>query len=371
MTATVAVIGGGYGGVTAAQALDEDVDVILIEPKDAFVHNVASLRAVVDPTWAPWIFFPYDGLLKRGKVVRDRAVSVEPNGVRTMGGQWIPADYIVIATGTSYPFPAKVYNEHAEVGIMRYQRTSESLSRASRVMLLGAGPVGLELAGEIKSVWPDKHVTILDPADEILSGGFIRGFDPAIAAELRAELRRQVDELGIELILGDSLRYEPPTQTGVTSGFAAGTWHGRSLTADIWFQCYGRKPVSRVLSPTFAGAWRSDGYLTVTADLRLAGQPNVFAIGDVTRTRALDTAVAAMDQGEFVAQQIKTLIGGGAAVPYEPTQPLFLIPLGVGYGASYSPDAGILDAETTTAFKGNDLFLAKYCEIFGVPNPME
>ena len=53
------------------------------------------------------VVLPYDGLLKRGRVVRDRAVSVEPDGVRTMGGEWIPADYVVVATGTSYSFPAR------------------------------------------------------------------------------------------------------------------------------------------------------------------------------------------------------------------------------------------------------------------------
>ena len=45
---TVAVIGGGYGGFNAAKALDEFVDVLLVEPRDAFVHNVAALRALQD-----------------------------------------------------------------------------------------------------------------------------------------------------------------------------------------------------------------------------------------------------------------------------------------------------------------------------------
>ena len=36
---TVVVIGGGYGGVNVAKALDADVDVVLVEPKDAFVRR--------------------------------------------------------------------------------------------------------------------------------------------------------------------------------------------------------------------------------------------------------------------------------------------------------------------------------------------
>jgi 2-polyprenyl-6-methoxyphenol hydroxylase-like FAD-dependent oxidoreductase len=43
----VAVIGGGYGGFAVAKGLDEFADVTLVEPRDAFVHNVAALRALV------------------------------------------------------------------------------------------------------------------------------------------------------------------------------------------------------------------------------------------------------------------------------------------------------------------------------------
>ena len=43
---TVVVIGGGYGGVNVAKALDEVADVTLVEPKDAFFHNVAALTRV-------------------------------------------------------------------------------------------------------------------------------------------------------------------------------------------------------------------------------------------------------------------------------------------------------------------------------------
>ncbi|HEY1179135.1 MAG TPA: hypothetical protein VGF17_23520, partial [Phytomonospora sp.] len=63
MSATVVVIGGGYGGTALAKALDEHADVFLVDPKDAFVHSAGALRALVDPDWAPNMFFPYDTLL--------------------------------------------------------------------------------------------------------------------------------------------------------------------------------------------------------------------------------------------------------------------------------------------------------------------
>ena len=45
----VVIIGGGYGGINVARQLDDVTRDVLVEPKDAFVHNVAALRALVNP----------------------------------------------------------------------------------------------------------------------------------------------------------------------------------------------------------------------------------------------------------------------------------------------------------------------------------
>ena len=93
--------------INVAKSLDDVADVVLVEPKDAFVHNVAALRALADPAWLPRIYLPYDRLLARGRVVRDRAAKVEPGRVTLASGEELDADYIVLATGSAYPFPAK------------------------------------------------------------------------------------------------------------------------------------------------------------------------------------------------------------------------------------------------------------------------
>src|SRR3954463_12553178 len=104
---TVAVIGGGYGGTIAARQLDDVADVVLVEPRDAFVHNIGALRAVVDPAFAPRIFLPYNRLLGNGRAVRAREGQVTAERDEPGSGDESRPDFVVLATGSSYPFPAK------------------------------------------------------------------------------------------------------------------------------------------------------------------------------------------------------------------------------------------------------------------------
>ena len=63
MAVSVVIIGGGYGGISLAKSLDDVVDVVLVDPKDSFVHSVAALRSLVSKEWAERMFFRYEGLL--------------------------------------------------------------------------------------------------------------------------------------------------------------------------------------------------------------------------------------------------------------------------------------------------------------------
>jgi hypothetical protein len=85
------------------------------------------------------------------------------------------------------------------------------ITLAHRVLLVGAGPVGIELAGEIRHVWPEKSIALLGVNDDSLGGPY--------KPELRAELRRQLIEARVELILGSPLRQAPPTQPGELGKF--------------------------------------------------------------------------------------------------------------------------------------------------------
>ncbi|MDA0563315.1 FAD-dependent oxidoreductase [Streptomonospora sp. S1-112] len=359
MPSTVAVVGGGYGGIGAARELDAAADVVLIEPRDTFVHHVAALRGLVDPAWVDRIFLPYDRLLERGRVVRDRAAAVDPGGVVLGSGERIDADFVVLATGASYPFPAKFAEADSAEAKARLRDAHAELAAADAVLLLGAGPVGLEFAGEIKAAWPGTAVTVVDPADDILAGAF--------PEEFRAEVRRQLADLGVELVLGTALTAEPATPPGKTAPLTAATESGRAISADIWFRCHGVAPATDyAFDGGLAAARQVGGGLQVTADLRLPGHGTVFAIGDVTALPEAKTARNASAQARAAAAGVRALIEGREPAPYEPMPPGIMLPLGPARGAGFSPATGVLDAATTAQFKGSEMMVGHYRELLGL-----
>src|SRR4030088_3396691 len=358
----VVVVGGGYGGTAVAKALDETSDVVLVEPRDAFMHNIAALRALVDPSWLPRIFVSYARLLTNGRVLRDRAVVVDPHRVVTASGEEISADYVVLATGSKYPFPAKtdlVDTHHAQEQVRRAHR---ALAQADRVLLMGAGPVGIELAGEIRHVWPEKSIVLLDVADEILGGPY--------RPELKAELRRQLIEARVELILGSPLHQAPPTQPGELGPFTVTTEAGTEVVADIWFRCYGVVPNSDYLGDALLPARRADGFIEVGPTLQVTGQTTVFVIGDVS-TADSKMAGFAGRQAIIVADNINALAQGRSDLAhYKSWGVAIAVPIGPNGGAGQVPGGGEIAGRGDNAQrKGREMGVERLRERFGLAVP--
>jgi len=363
MSRTVVVVGGGYGGAGAAKALDAEADVVLVDSRDAFVNAAASLRSVAQPDFAPNMFFPFDALLERGRFVRGRVVSADPEGVTLDTGERLGADYIVLATGSNYAYPAKPNPSvtSAAQAIDDLRVTHKEVLGSERVLILGAGPVGLELGGEIKEVWPEKHVTIVDPAPELLPG-----FLPSV----REDLQRQLAEKGIEVRLGTSLTALPPTGPGRSGSFTVGTTAGDEITADIWFRAFGVQVNSDYLADGKLVARTERGTVAVTEHLRVDGHEHVYALGDITDLAEAKMAGYAMQHAEIVAQNILAQIRGEQpAGTYAPApDPMILLPLGPtgGVGQLPMPDGTTgVGPDTVSQYKGTDLFTGKFLGMFG------
>jgi len=355
---SVVVLGGGYAGFQTAKALDDVADVTLVDPSDAFLHNVAAWRALVEPTWIDRIFFPLNQLLHNGRFVRDRAVAVEGRQVTLESGTVLDPDYLVLATGSSYPFPAKSAEADQQRAQAALTAAHDALTGAERVLIVGAGPSGLELAGEIKAFSPEKTVTVVDVASDILTGPFDQ--------ELREELRRQLDKLGVQLLLGSPLTAFPDAPPASLAPVDVTTGSGDRITADIWFRAFGVTPATGYLRGELAAVRDERGYVRVDKELRVEGADGVYALGDIS-TADRDTAGAASRQAEVVAANIRAAVTGeGEPTTYEPLPPMIVVPLGPDGGASQLPD-GIAGAEPTSQIKGRSLFVDRYAGAFDAP----
>ncbi|MEV4629277.1 FAD-dependent oxidoreductase [Micromonospora sp. NPDC049523] len=357
---SVAVLGGGYAGFKVAKALDDVADVTLVDPSDAFLHNVASWRALVEPEWVERIFLPYSRLLHHGRFVRDRAAAVEGRQVTLASGERLEPDYLILATGSSYPFPAKSDETESTTAQAKFRDAHQELRGAQRVLLVGAGPSGLELAGEIKSSFPEKQVTLVDSGPDILPGRF----DQA----LRDELRAQLDKLGVELKLGSRLNALPGIAPATAGPVSATTVDGEELTADIWYRCFGVGLQTDYLHGALAEARNEQGYVRVDGQLRVTGQERVFAIGDISDADA-NMAGMATRQAELVAANLRTLITGeGEITTYEPAGVMIAVPLGPEGGAGQLPwIEGIAGAEAISGIKGRAMLVEMYSAQFDAP----
>jgi apoptosis-inducing factor 2 len=353
---SVVVLGGGYAGMKVAKTVDDVADVTLVDPSDAFLHNVASWRALVEPSWVDRIFLPYDRLLHRGTVLRDRAVAVDGRTVTLASGATLRPDYLVLATGSAYPFPAKTPENDAAGARAAIAAAHTELVGAARVLLVGAGPAGLELAGEIKHFFPDKQVTIVDIAPDILSGPYDQ--------ELRDELRRQLDKLGVTLLLGSPLRELPGTPAATAGPVSVATTAGDQVTADIWFRCFGVAPATDFVPVSLLD---ETGRVRVDEWLRVPGVDGVYALGDAADADR-PTAGAAGRQADVVAASLRARITGqGEEGTYEAPPVAVLVPLGPEAGAGQLPGAGIIGPEKASEIKGRTMLLDWYEVMFDAP----
>jgi len=191
----------------------------------------------------------------------------------------------------------------------------------------GAGPSGLELAGEIKAGFPEKQVTIADAAGDVLAGPY----DQA----LRDELRRQLAAMGVALELGVKLGALPQAPPASAAAISITVEGGGTLEADIWFRCFGVSPQTGYLRGALADAVDERGYLRVDEQLRAAD--GVFAIGDIAAGDR-DMAGIAGAQARVVAANLRAAITGqGEREVYQPFPPLIAVPLGPEGGAGQLP----------------------------------
>ena len=194
-------------------------------------------------------------------------------------------------------------------------------------------------------------------ADDILGNRF--------SNELRDELRRQLEEVDVDLVLGSALREGvPPTAPGELATFTVTTLSGRAITADIWFRCFGVTPVSDYLCGALASARTPEGFVEVDPHLRVLGQRNVFALGDVSTADAKMAGFAGRQAAVVASNVTAAISGSGELQTYESLGPVIAITIGPEGGAGQFPGQdGIAGPEVVAQAKGRTMMVDRYAEI--------
>ncbi len=330
----VAIIGGGFGGLSAAKALARtNADVILIDRKNhhtfqPLLYQVAT--AVLSPGE---IASPIRRILHRFENIE--VVLGEVDGFDTSDktihledGTKVPYDYLIVAAGARHSYFGHDNWEAAAPGLKTIE---DALEMRRRILLafefaerqayltgthdpitfvvVGAGPTGVELAGAIaditrKVLAEDFEIIDTTKARVLLFEGSDRvlgTFDKSLSESAK----QQLEDIGVEVFL---------------NSFVTEIDNGRVKVGDDWYECdvvlwatgVAASPIGKALGVETDKA----GRVFVEPDLSIPGDKNVFVIGDMASIEQADgspvpgVSPAAMQMGELAAKNILNDIKG-------------------------------------------------------------
>jgi dihydrolipoamide dehydrogenase len=222
-------------------------------------------------------------LLKKNgvEVIKGEARIVSANRV-SIQNRLLEGRNIFIGTG-SYPAPLDVEIPEGKLIQVEYLLDMETLPQ--RIVLVGHGPVTLELAQFFQLI--DKEITVISPVENIL---------PGIDDYLRQYILKRTRSQGIRIM--ENSRIGSATASILKVGEA-------EIPYDVVINCSWRKGIA---PPSDIDLGRDDdGFIPVNEFLETI-VPGIFAIGDVNGVSYL--AHAASAQGIFAVNHVQGVPGG-------------------------------------------------------------
>ncbi len=331
---TIVIAGGGVAGHRIAFALQRQANVVLVDPKEYFEVPMAAPRMLVEPGRARHALLRYAEFLPGVRHVRGRITEVHEDRVATDAGS-IPFDYLVLATGSSYPDDLVKAIEGDAAGRERhYADWAGRIRHAKSIAILGGGPVGVELAAEILEEQPGKDLTLMHTGTALLESTTT---GPQRYAE--GFLRNR----GAKIVLGRQA----------------------DVDADLTIRCFGyRIDVSYLRN--LSGALDPQGRVAVTPSLSLPGHPNIFAAGDITALPELKLGIWAGKHAKTVIANLRALLQNPARAKLRTYNPatgnrMMLVTLGRRHGAGHVPVFGdFSNAWLARKLKSEDVFIGRY-----------
>ncbi|XP_071950450.1 ferroptosis suppressor protein 1-like [Antedon mediterranea] len=347
----VVVVGGGYGGSEFAQRIKDKCQLTVIDPKEGLHHNMGALRACVEPGFAKKTFIPYDKTFgesfKRGEAssinVQDKSVTIK-SGNRY---ESVSYDYLVIATGSEGQFPCKVTNcvDNHEI-ISKYESLKDQIHASTKIVIVGGGAAGVELAGEIMTDLKGKEVYLIHPHEKLVSAMYEDSFTNSVRDQLKA--------LGVKLVLGERVSNLRDLPTSATPSVVE-TDKGSKIDADLVVPCTGLKVNTSAYGISLSNKMDSKGYLKVDNTLQVEGCDGVYAIGDCNNSHEAKLAHLAQTQAKYLAKTIETVDSGKSVTPYKPGGKMMALSIGREGGALQN-GTWVLGAFFARFIKSKDVF---------------
>ncbi|WP_252974760.1 NAD(P)/FAD-dependent oxidoreductase [Janibacter melonis] len=344
----VVIIGSGFGGLFTAKALARaDVDVTLVSRTS---HHL----------FQPLLYQVATGILSEGDIApttRDvlahqgnvevllgdvHAIDVEARTVthRAVGRDTTtPYDSLVIAAGAgqSY-FGNDHYARHAPgmkdidnalelrgriFGAFELAELAEDPAERERLLtfvVVGAGPTGVEMAGQIAEVSQrtlkrefrridphDARVVLLDAAPKVL---------PTFGDRLSEKARTSLIKRGIDVQLG--AKVVDVDESGIEVEDEGGERRRIDSMTKVWAAGVAGSPLGRMVAEQTGAEVDRAGRVHVEDDLTVPGHPEIFVIGDMVNLKGYPgVAQLAIQGGRYAADQIvRRLEGKPPAGPF-------------------------------------------------------
>ncbi|HEX2506709.1 MAG TPA: NAD(P)/FAD-dependent oxidoreductase [Miltoncostaeaceae bacterium] len=357
MSHRVVVIGGGFGGLAAVRRLKRaGTEIVLIDRRNFHLFQPLLYQVATGSLTAGEIASPLRGLLKRRRDVtvmlgsvtsldlEARAVVIDPVGDRD--AVTVPYDTLIAAAGAGHayfghdewePLAPGLKTVEDAIEIRRRILTAFEAAEADddperraawlTFVIVGAGPTGVELAGQIGEIARDtlrRDFRSIDPASArilLLEGDdrVLTAFDPRLSA--RAE--RALGQLGVSVQVGALVSGVDARGVTVTRG-DGGTDRIAARTV-VWAAGVQASGLARLLAAANGAETDRAGRVTVGPDLALPGHPEVMALGDMVRVAdgaggvlpLPGVAPVAMQQGRYAADAVRRrLAGRGPGPPF-------------------------------------------------------
>ncbi|KAF9253841.1 hypothetical protein DTO012A7_4947 [Penicillium roqueforti] len=376
----VLVIGGSYGGLSAALTLIDlsqgrlprfncnpdakapthriPIQITVVDKRDGYFHLIGSPKALACEKFAPeaWTRFQDIPGLKcpELKFIQGSVSSVDFNAkvanivdAETNSNRTEPYDYLIAGSGLRRSFPTVPQSLWRDEFLKEARQHMTDVKEAREgVVIVGGGAVGVEMAAELKILNPDQKITLIHSRKRLLSS------EP-LPDEFAERVGTILRDTGVEVILGQRVI----ETTAVDGKNGTRTWDltlsdGQKLRTGHVLNAVSRSvPTSTYLPKEVLN---EEGYIKVHRSLQFSGAvPNAehhWAVGDLTEWEGIKRCGGAMHMGHYAAMNIHQHMLAectGGKPEYQTLEP-FPSVMGLALGktaVSYIPSEGTRDGE--------------------------